>query len=235
MMMQQPPMQQSYGMQPPMMGHQPSQQQNGMQMIQQNQQPGNMFNNHPNQRQMPPQYGMPAQMQHQFPNSNMQAGQQNFGGYNQMAPQQQQWQPPSQPQQPPSADILGLADQASNAMKLLQQTANPNSSSQTYTRQQPPSYAQQPNMRMNSRAANSEANLPVMIQYAIQNLKATGHIEGSLDGGICSLIASLPENIALNALSAYSSADLSRVRNKSGYLAGILRKHANPQPKPQYY
>jgi len=43
------------------------------------------------------------------------------------------------------------------------------------------------------------------------------------------MIKQLPEKTALTALEAFSACDLSRVRSKSGYLGGILRKHVEKE------
>lgn len=71
----------------------------------------------------------------------------------------------------------------------------------------------------------SQYELPVMVKLAVQNLIATGHIDGDLDAGLRRLLNKLPEPVALEALNNYASCDLSRVRNKTGYLGGILKKH----------
>ena len=54
---------------------------------------------------------------------------------------------------------------------------------------------------------------------------ASGHIDGpALDPGLNRLLLMLPEHSALEALQSLASIDTSRIRNKSGYLAGILKK-----------
>ncbi len=57
-----------------------------------------------------------------------------------------------------------------------------------------------------------------------QNLRTTGHIESNLDGPLIAMLLRLPENAALSALEIFSSCDLSKMRSKSAYLAGILKK-----------
>ncbi len=190
------------------------------------------------QQGMYQQPGMYQQMQQPHQQQYTHGQYNNGGGYNSMNQQQgppngNHWGQQNSHQNAP-ADIMKLADQASNAINMLQQR---NNTSQSYTRQsaapsQPPpshqSYGMHQNQpQMYNNGDVSEANLPVMVQYALQNLKATGHIEGNLDTGICRLIVSLPEQAALSALSAFSSSDMSKIRNKNGYLAGILRKHSN--------
>jgi hypothetical protein len=57
---------------------------------------------------------------------------------------------------------------------------------------------------------------------------ASGHIEGpSLDPGLNRLLMMLPENSALEALQSLATIDTTRIRNKAGYLAGILKKQAS--------
>ena len=41
------------------------------------------------------------------------------------------------------------------------------------------------------------------------------------------MIGELPEEVALDALDAFCSSDMGRVRNREGYLVGILKKHAH--------
>ena len=41
------------------------------------------------------------------------------------------------------------------------------------------------------------------------------------------MISELPEDVALDAIDAFCSTDMGRVRNREGYLVGILKKHAN--------
>ena len=41
------------------------------------------------------------------------------------------------------------------------------------------------------------------------------------------MISELPEDVALDAIEAFCSSDMGRVRNREGYLVGILKKHAH--------
>mmetsp|Transcript_15441 Transcript_15441/g.24209 ORF Transcript_15441/g.24209 Transcript_15441/m.24209 type:complete len:87 (-) Transcript_15441:149-409(-) len=66
------------------------------------------------------------------------------------------------------------------------------------------------------------ANSPIL--FFTQNLRTTGHIEQTLDGNLCGMLKRLPEHAALQALEIFSSCDLSKMRNRSSYLAGILKK-----------
>lgn len=63
-----------------------------------------------------------------------------------------------------------------------------------------------------------------MVQYAVQNLQATGHVDGILDEGILGMISELPEPQALGALQRFASIDTAAMRNKTAYLAGVLRR-----------
>jgi len=66
--------------------------------------------------------------------------------------------------------------------------------------------------------------LPQLVQYAVQNLQATGQVDGPLDEGMLGMIKDLPENLALGALQKFSTIDKNTVRNKTAYLAGVLRR-----------
>ena len=106
------------------------------------------------------------------------------------------------------------------------------------------------------RTTASIAELPMMVQYAIQvcslrrivlilycsfnfwcssvslmyffliaqNLQATGQIDGPLDEGILGMIKDLPEEMALTALQKFATIDKNTMRNKTAYLAGVLRR-----------
>lgn len=128
--------------------------------------------------------------------------------------QQQQQQPP-QSSFPSSygggggggiADILGLADKAAQALNAAQPPAGGNN-----------------NFRRRTTAKINE--LPVSVQYAVQNIVATGQTtNGDLDEGILGMIFDLPEPLALAALQKFASIDKSSMRNKTAYLAGLLRR-----------
>jgi hypothetical protein len=57
-----------------------------------------------------------------------------------------------------------------------------------------------------------------------QNLQATNQIDGSLDEGMLGMVKDLPEELALVALQKFSSIDKHTMRNKTAYLAGVLRR-----------
>jgi hypothetical protein len=57
-----------------------------------------------------------------------------------------------------------------------------------------------------------------------QNLQATNQIDGALDEGMLGMIKDLPEELALVALQKFSSIDKNTMRNKTAYLAGVLRR-----------
>uniref|UniRef100_A0A7S4II47 Heterogeneous nuclear ribonucleoprotein Q acidic domain-containing protein n=1 Tax=Odontella aurita TaxID=265563 RepID=A0A7S4II47_9STRA len=183
------------------------------------------------------------------------AGQQQLvGGYGMQAQPQQQWQhkPPQQQQQaqPPqiSADILGLADKAASAIAALgqnkplmqvggmpgqlqgQQPQHPGLAQYGQpTAMQQPAQQQQRQQQASSQPQQSvsESELPMMVGYALQNLRATGHVEGALDPDVCRMLKQLPEHQALQALERFSSCDQSTMRNKTAYLRGVLRRFAD--------
>lgn len=62
------------------------------------------------------------------------------------------------------------------------------------------------------------------VQYALQNLIATGAIEGQPDDGILGMIMDLPEQMALVGLQKFAAVDKSTMRNRFAYLAGVLRR-----------
>ena len=134
-----------------------------------------------------------------------------------------------QPSQAPLADILGIADKAASAVQAL--TANAafqkQHSGHTSGYQDMLSNGQQNATIQQQPMATivTERNLPVMVGYAVQNLKATGHIDGQLDPDLCRTIKLIPEHQALQALEKFSSCDVSVMRNKAAYLSGILRKY----------
>jgi len=136
---------------------------------------------------------------------------------------------PSLSQQQPNTDLHGLADLAASAVRLLtnQQDHSRLQSELSNHHQPPQSYERATNGTGSNMVM--EDSLPTMVQYAVKNLQATGHIDGALDQGICNMIKQLPEKTALTALEAFSACDLSRVRSKSGYLGGILRKHVEKE------
>jgi hypothetical protein len=113
-------------------------------------------------------------------------------------------------------DILALADKASQALSSVQGSApalmaNPN-------------FPPPPGQSFQQNGFVTEQSLSTLVQYALQNLKTTGHIEQQLDGKVCSMLKRLPEHAALQALETFSSCDVSKMRSKGGYLAGILKK-----------
>jgi hypothetical protein len=67
-------------------------------------------------------------------------------------------------------------------------------------------------------------DLPPMIQYSLQNLQATGHLDKELGQNACRWLKKLSEPVALQALERFSSCDVSQMRSKEGYLCGILKK-----------
>jgi Heterogeneous nuclear ribonucleoprotein Q acidic domain len=60
--------------------------------------------------------------------------------------------------------------------------------------------------------------------YYLKNLVVTGAVSGQLDEGIMGMIIDLPEHLALSTLEKFASIDKSTMRNKTAYLAGVLRR-----------
>ena len=52
----------------------------------------------------------------------------------------------------------------------------------------------------------------------------TGAVSGQLDEGILGMIVDLPEELALSTLQKFAIIDKSTMRNKTAYLAGVLRR-----------
>ena len=71
---------------------------------------------------------------------------------------------------------------------------------------------------------SANMNCEIYLIFTPQNLRTTGHIEQTLDGNLVNMLNRLPETAALQALEIFSSCDLSKMRNRSSYLAGILKK-----------
>ena len=63
-----------------------------------------------------------------------------------------------------------------------------------------------------------------LVLLSPQNLQATHQIDGALDDGMLGMVKDLPEELALVALQKFSSIDKNTMRNKTAYLAGVLRR-----------
>ena len=101
----------------------------------------------------------------------------------------------------PGVDLASLASQAQQALSTIQ-------------------YQPQPAVEV-----VTESDLPLMVQYSLTNLKTTGHIDpAGLDPGVCRMLKNVPEHIALSALEKFQSCDISLMRNKNSYLAGIIKR-----------
>lgn len=143
-----------------------------------------------------------------------------------------------------TTDILGIADKAASVVQAL---ASQNAAMQT-TQSMPaqqysvPQVGQQqpqafeggnrdagPPTPSRVRSVASVNDLPVMVGYAVKNLQATGYLGLDLDAGILGMIGRLPEPVALQALEKFSSCDQSTMRNKTAYLAGILKRELERQ------
>lgn len=57
-----------------------------------------------------------------------------------------------------------------------------------------------------------------------QNLQATGSVDGPLDPGMLGMVHDLPEDMALAALQKFAALNKTNMRNKTAYLAGLLRR-----------
>jgi len=201
------------------------------------------------QYQHPPHLNMPPNQQHQIhmqPGSNqqMQPGsnqQMQPGSNHQMQPGlNQQVQPGLNQQMQPGLNQQmqhGVNQQMQHGLNQqmqagLNQQMQPGSNQQMHQDGQPRTEQETPNgYHAKHHNEVNEESLPMMIQLAVKNLAATGHIEGKIDRGIVQLLARMPsEQAALDALNKFSSCSLHSVRNKNAYLAGILRKlmdHSN--------
>eukprot|EP00934_Nitzschia_sp_Nitz4_P000010 Nitzschia sp. Nitz4//scaffold11_size288233//240348//242487//NITZ4_000811-RA/size288233-processed-gene-0.248-mRNA-1//-1//CDS//3329534185//10//frame0 len=214
------------------------------------QQGGNQANSYGNPVQSVPQYGNQQPPSQSYSNApyNHNPNTNRYPpptGQGQWAMQN----PPPNSHGPP-VDIMALADKASSALQAVQNQngyhnpgpapnqgpsyGGPPSSyipppgNQSY----PPPYQQNqprpPNPAMNGqrprrRTTAAMADLPLNVQYAVQNLQATGKINGPLDDGMLGMVKDLPEDLALQALQKFSSIDQRTMRNPTAYLAGVLR------------
>jgi len=130
-----------------------------------------------------------------------------------------------------STDILGIAEKAATAVQALSQNMNKPPTHPTpvmvpVSQQQQHTHAPgKPNTPSNGNLITDD--LSPMVQYAVKNLKATGHLDKELGSNACRMLQKLPGNVALNCLDKFSSCDVSIMRSKEGYLIGILRKAAN--------
>ncbi|GKY91658.1 hypothetical protein MPSEU_000137700 [Mayamaea pseudoterrestris] len=88
----------------------------------------------------------------------------------------------------------------------------------------PPQMQQQGNDAFKRRTQARIEDLPPSVQYAVQNIQATGAVDGPLDPGILGMIFDLPEDLALGAIQRFSAIDRSAMRSKTAYLAGLLRR-----------
>ena len=63
-----------------------------------------------------------------------------------------------------------------------------------------------------------------MVQYALTNLRSTGHVDGQLDSNIVRMLLAMDEKAALDSLDRFAQCDHTTMRSKGGYLVGILKK-----------
>merc|ERR1712238_86280 len=114
-------------------------------------------------------------------------------------------------------------------MGQQQQQQRGSYSNQQHTQQQQPNsqFMQQQQMQQNSKSRRTTASiseLPRNVQGFLQNLQATRQIDGVLDDGMLGMVKDLPEELAMQSLQKFASIDKSLVRNKTAYLAGVLRR-----------
>jgi Heterogeneous nuclear ribonucleoprotein Q acidic domain len=57
-----------------------------------------------------------------------------------------------------------------------------------------------------------------------QNLHANRCVDAPLDEGILGMIKDLPEDVAIQSINKFALLDKSTMRNKTSYLAGVLRR-----------
>jgi hypothetical protein len=74
------------------------------------------------------------------------------------------------------------------------------------------------------RTQASFEELPMSVRFAVENIQAMNIVDGPLDPGMLGMIYDLPEPLALGALQRFSEIDKNGVRNKTAYLAGLLRR-----------
>lgn len=68
------------------------------------------------------------------------------------------------------------------------------------------------------------SSLPPTVQFAIQNLRASGLLDKELGSNACRWLKQLPEPQALQSLERFSSCDVNTMKNKEAYLCGLLRR-----------
>jgi len=68
------------------------------------------------------------------------------------------------------------------------------------------------------------SELPINVQHMIHNIQNTRQVDGPLDEGILGMVKDLPEHLAMQSLQKFTSIDKNSMRNKTAYLAGVLRR-----------
>jgi hypothetical protein len=76
----------------------------------------------------------------------------------------------------------------------------------------------------NDMFGNENGIISPVVCFVFQNLQATGEINGPLDDGMLGMVKDLPESLALQALEKFCAIDKATMRNKTAYLAGVLRR-----------
>jgi hypothetical protein len=90
--------------------------------------------------------------------------------------------------------------------------------------QRPQHHEQQRSQGLKRHSTAALTELPPSVQFAINNLQASRLIDGPLDTGMLGMIKDLPEPLALRALQRFQTLDQKSMRNKTAYLAGLLRR-----------
>lgn len=165
--------------------------------------------------------------------------QQQFQPQNQMQPPQQQQQ-----QQPPSAQYGSYPGPPASsqppypgAPPMHQQPYDQSQHHMGYNpdprQQQQQSFAPHDQQRLQKQQRGSGLKrhstatmqeLSPSVQYTINNLQASRCIDGPLDPGMLGMVKDLPEPQAIQALQKFQSLDKKSMRNKTAYLAGLLRR-----------
>jgi hypothetical protein len=151
---------------------------------------------------------------------------------------QQQQQQTFQPQQPNTVGQYGSYSPVPPPSSVPGMMPGLPQMQQAYGQQQqsyPPIQQYQPQQQQHasqSSAAGQQrrrttanlTDLPVGVQNQIYQIQATRQVDQPLDDGLLGMIKDLPENLAVQALQKFQTLDKSTMRNKTAYLAGVLRR-----------